>query len=436
MKTIPLILLFPACAFACFVTRAVAGTDVIAEWTAELYTVQQTSGQDTGGRERADEILRAALVGATTGLEPNKYSGRAAEPPPDGANLDVAAAQAAYATMVVLYPGQKAALDARLTESLSGVDDSESVIAAGKEWGNHVAQVVLAEHETSVLLNSRSFAKAVVSLAVPSLEGDIRAHAELAAEGNYRFDILAGARGIRGHVDGTGAAARFDDAAGIAVDVAGNAYVSERNLCTIRKITPDGVVTTLAGATGQRGSQDGKGDAARFSHPWGVAVDSTGNVYVADNGNHTIRKIEADGTVTTLAGVPRIAGLEDGPKEIAHFVAPAYVAVDNAGNVFVTESPGTRAGRIRKIAANGEVSTLKVTFRDISLWWLQSYHESWPTQIACNGTGDLYVVYTDDAFIGDALKLTPSRSGEYQAVTMRPGRVDTTVHSAATGRRE
>ena len=88
----------------------------------------------------------------------------------------------------------------------------------------------------------------------------------------------------------------------MAVDGTGNVYVADSYNRTIRKVTPGGVVTTLAGMAGSWGSADGTGSAARFNYPSGVAVDSAGNVYVADTGNHTIRKVTPAGVVTTLAG--------------------------------------------------------------------------------------------------------------------------------------
>ena len=95
---------------------------------------------------------------------------------------------------------------------------------------------------------------------------------------------LAGLAGSAGSADGTGSAARFNDPVGVAVDSAGNVYVADTDNHTIRKVTPAGVVTTLAGLAGSSGSADGTGSAARFNDPYGVAVDSAGNVYVADTG--------------------------------------------------------------------------------------------------------------------------------------------------------
>src|SRR5204862_7823763 len=103
-----------------------------------------------------------------------------------------------------------------------------------------------------------------------------------------------------GNVDGIGSAARFNQPGAVAVDSAGNVYVADTQNHTIRKITPGGVVTTLAGSAGQDGSKDGNGSAAQFSLPKGVAVDGAGNVYVGDQCNNTIRKVTPGGAVTTL----------------------------------------------------------------------------------------------------------------------------------------
>jgi sugar lactone lactonase YvrE len=169
---------------------------------------------------------------------------------------------------------------------------------------------------------------------------------------------LAGAAGTYGSADGTGAAARFDSPRGVAVDSAGNVYVADSRNYTIRKVTAAGVVTTLAGVAGMYGSADGTGAAVRFNWPVGVAVDSAGNVYVAEHGNATIRKVTATGVVTTLAGTAGLSGSADGTGAAARFYWPDGVAVDSAGNVYVADKYNSS---IRKVTAAGGVTTLAGT---------------------------------------------------------------------------
>ena len=172
---------------------------------------------------------------------------------------------------------------------------------------------------------------------------------------------FAGLAGSTGSADGTASAARFDALFGVAVDSAGNVYVADLNNHTIRKITPGGVVSTLAGLPGSGGtwgqpiSADGTGSVARFSYPTDVAVDSAGNVYVTDQNNHTIRKITPGGVVSTLAGLPGSSGSADGTGSAARFYYPFGVAVDSVGNLYVTDSYNDT---IRKITPDGVVSTL------------------------------------------------------------------------------
>ncbi len=166
---------------------------------------------------------------------------------------------------------------------------------------------------------------------------------------------LAGQAGSSGSADGTGSAARFSGPSGVAVDSAGNVYLTDGGSSTIRKVTPGGVVTTLAGLAGCRGSADGTGSAARFSGPYGVAVDSSGGVYVADCNNETIRKVTLEGVVTTLAGVAGTEGSADGAGSAARFRWPWGVAVDSAGDVYVAEYVNDT---IRRVTPEGVVTTL------------------------------------------------------------------------------
>ena len=176
------------------------------------------------------------------------------------------------------------------------------------------------------------------------------------AQSNYEpyvFTSLAGNH--PGHVDGSGNAARFDYPADSCFDSAGNLYVADAHNDTIRKITPAGVVSTFAGLANNIGSSDGTGSAAQFYLPQDVAADSADNIYVADGGNDTIRKITPTGVVTTVAGMAGSAGSTDGTGSAARFAGPSGVAVDGAGNIYVAD---TSNDTIRKIAPGGVVSTL------------------------------------------------------------------------------
>lgn len=163
---------------------------------------------------------------------------------------------------------------------------------------------------------------------------------------------LAGS-GIAGMADASGAVASFNLPSAVAVDAAGNVYVADTNNHKIRKITPQGAVTTLAGS-GIAGSANGTGAAARFYSPQGIAVDASGNIYVADTYNNKIRKITPSREVSTLAGTGSL-GYQDGYSSSSRFYSPYGVAVDASGTVYVAD---TYNNRIRKITPEGMVSTL------------------------------------------------------------------------------
>jgi sugar lactone lactonase YvrE len=158
--------------------------------------------------------------------------------------------------------------------------------------------------------------------------------------------------GVMGSNDGIGTAASFNSPGRLAVDALGNVYVPDSGNNLIRKITPAGIVTTLAGS-GAPGNKDGTGTAASFNNPGGVAVDKSGNVYVADSRNNLIRKITPGGVVTTLAGDGSYNSA-NGMGAAASFAFPTDVSVDAAGNVYVADASNNM---IRKVTPTGLVTT-------------------------------------------------------------------------------
>ena len=176
----------------------------------------------------------------------------------------------------------------------------------------------------------------------------------------YTFTTFAGSSGS-GSVDGVGSVAQFAVPYGVGADTNGNVYVADTLNHTIRKITPPGVVSTIAGFAGTPGSADGTNSAARFNTPEGVTVDSAGNVYIADYHNQTIRKVTPAGTnwvVTTIAGLATNAGSADGLGSAAQFHGPAAVAVDSATNVYVADFKNDTIRKITPVGTNWVVSTI------------------------------------------------------------------------------
>jgi M6 family metalloprotease-like protein len=173
---------------------------------------------------------------------------------------------------------------------------------------------------------------------------------------NAIVKTLAGSAGVRGSSDGIGGAARFNSPSGIAVDSVSNIYVADTLNHTIRMLTRETNVTTLAGTAVVVGWRDGACGQALLSSPVGLAMDGTGNLLIADQGNHVIRKLNiAAQTIATIAGIPGMAGDADGLAGAAQFSSPGGVAVDGAGNVFVAD---TGNHRIRMISPQGWVATI------------------------------------------------------------------------------
>jgi len=239
---------------------------------------------------------------------------------------------------------------------------------------------------------------------------------------------FAGLPGAFGIDDGTGDGARFYAPTGVAVDPSGNLYVADRMNSTVRKVTPGRIVTTLAGSGRSRGSADGTGSAARFSQPFGVAVDGAGTVYVTDSQAGTIRRITSGGVVTTLAGQAGAVGSTDGTGTAARFTVPYGIAVDSTGTLFVVDH-GNHT--IRRVTSSGVVTTLAGTAGSpgSSDGSGASARLNYPTGIAVGRDGIVYVADTDNQMIR---ALTPS--GEVTSIGGSPNRVGSTDGVGSTAR--
>ncbi len=181
-----------------------------------------------------------------------------------------------------------------------------------------------------------------------------------------------------GFADGVGTTAKFHTPSALAIDLVGNLYVADTGNHAIRRIDRHGRVTTLAG-TGLPGLRDGDAGLAQFRGPTGVAVDAGGRVYVADTWNDRIRVIERDGRVRTLAGGGR--GFADGTGEMARFDTPAALAFGGDGTLWVAD---TGNGALRRIDADGRVGTWRA-----SAW--DAVEPARPLALAATHDGAVYV---------------------------------------------
>jgi sugar lactone lactonase YvrE len=212
----------------------------------------------------------------------------------------------------------------------------------------------------------------------------------------------------RGSANGTGPAARFNSPRGLAVDGSGNVYVADTLNSLIRKITPAGVVTTVAGNAGANPqSLDGTGAAANFDYPFGIASDSAGDLWVADTSGQTIRAVTPGGVVTTYAGLAGNGGSAGGSGTVARFNAPAGIAVDGQGNLYVADSGNST---VREITAGGVVATLaglagNTGSVDASGSAARLFN---PYGIAVDGAGNVYVADTLNSTVREAAPQLPS----------------------------
>jgi sugar lactone lactonase YvrE len=224
---------------------------------------------------------------------------------------------------------------------------------------------------------------------------------------NWMVTTIAGSPGMPGSFDGTNGDALFRYPGGITMDGAGNLYVADTENFTIRQITPSGsnwVVTTIAGVADYYGSKDGMDNAALFEYPFGMAADTAGNLYVADTANNTIRKMTPSGTnwvVTTLAGLAGAFGSADGTNSDARFGNPFGVAVDSAGNVYVADSANDTIRKATPSGTNWVVTTLgglpeNYGSADGSG---NAARFNYPEGIAVDENGNVYIVDTANSII-------------------------------------
>jgi sugar lactone lactonase YvrE len=237
-----------------------------------------------------------------------------------------------------------------------------------------------------------------------------------------------------GAANGAAGVSRFLTPQGMAFDRDGNLYVADTGNHTIRKISPGGTTSTFAGLSGAPGAADGTGTDAQFDNPSGVAVDGAGNVFVADTGNQLIRKISPAGAVVTVAGLAGITGNSDGTGANARFYDPYGVAVDAEGNVFVADTDNSA---VRRISPAGVVTTIgggsySGLFAEGSG---ASAHLYSPIGIVVTPTGELFLSDSLSNVIVKAVRESaPVITVQPQALTVTPGtRVNLSVTATGGG---
>ena len=199
-----------------------------------------------------------------------------------------------------------------------------------------------------------------------------------------------GERGFGGD-GGPAIQAQLDAPTGVAVDGAGNLYIADRNNSRIRKVDSIGTITTIAGGGGF-GEDGGPAIQARLSLPYSVAVDGAGNLYIADQYNNRIRRVDSTGTITTIAGTGELGfGGDGGPATQARLFLPYGVAVDGAGNLYIADQYNHR---IRKVDSTGTITTIAGTgerrFGGDGGPAIQAQLDE-PTGVVVDGAGNLYI---------------------------------------------
>jgi len=325
-------------------TYTITGTDLPTSFGATVpagISFDAATGTLTGAIATAGTITVPISAGNSLGNTNASLVITAAPPPPQYATTLVSAYGAPVPTGLSFIVG--VGLFASYTSLDYVSTGSNLIIGASGEVGNADGPAASARffHPTGLASDAAG------NLYIADTGNDtIRSY----SSGNVT--TLAGSPQVSGSLDATGSAARFNGPTALTVGSDGTIYVADTGNNTIRKITTGGIVTTLAGSAGQAGSVDGTGSAARFNAPAGIAVDSTGNVYVTDSGNYTVRKVTPGGVVTTFAGTVGHSAWTDGTGTAASFTQVGGLAIDPSGNLYVGDT------LVREITPGGKVTTL------------------------------------------------------------------------------
>ena len=310
-----------------------------------IYTVSTLAGNGIAGFKEGEGLVAEFKLpfGIVTDASGNVYVG-------DGGNNRIRKVTAAGVVSTLAGNGNSGFVDGPADVAQFNNPEGVAVDASGNvfvaDFANYRVRKISGGGVTTVAGNGIAGFKEGDALAAQFFDPEGIAVDEsenlfVAEYGNSRIrKIAAGVvtthagNGIEGFKDGAATNAEFDSPFGVAADASGNIYVGDFRNNRIRKITGSTVVT-FAG-DGMDGFKDGPGVTAQFTRPQGVAVDALGNVYVADRGNHRIRKITKDGTVTTIAG-DGTPGFKNGTGVNAQFYFPSGIAVDASGNIYVTD---------------------------------------------------------------------------------------------------